>query len=104
MNRSSIFVSFLVLKNSNFTIVSGMLFRFSGILRNPYVLGLLIILVLNSDVPGEEKTGLISRKEKTELPECFFEEMNRLEQRLDRLPSLEKWFVCIPPLYSLSHG
>ncbi|MBV7327413.1 hypothetical protein KFU94_03965 [Chloroflexi bacterium TSY] len=28
-------------------------------------------------------------------------EMDRLEQRFQRLPGLEKWFVLIPPLHSL---
>lgn len=31
-------------------------------------------------------------------------EMHRLEQRFERLPALEKWFVRISPIYTLSYG
>lgn len=31
-------------------------------------------------------------------------EMNRLEQRFERLPTLEKWFVRISPIHSLPSG
>ena len=39
-------------------------------------------MLVSNDVFADEKADLVSPKDKTELPECFFEEMNRLEQEV----------------------